>query len=176
MIVQQPLARLFNSHWHDCSTVAGTIVQQSLARFFNSHWHICSTVTGNIFSFFYAGRILQQWNHCWRIVPCTRNTTHDPKMKSKSLAAFSFKEELCFSLICCSLLFLKMIYDNIFELFIQVIKNRSFSMNIVYQFADKLHTIKEVLHIGISRYFSAIPVITSLMINVTIKYKDNDNV
>ena len=49
-------------------------------------------------------------------------------------------------------------------------------MNIVYQFADKLHTIKEVLHIGISRYFSAIPVITSLMINVTIKYKDNDNV
>ena len=121
MIVQQPLARLFNSHWHDCSTVAGTIVQQSLARFFNSHWHICSTVTGTIlqqsltrlfnshgqhfFFFFYAGRILQQWNHCWRIVPCTRNTTHDPKMKSKSLAAFSFKEELCFSLICCSLLF-----------------------------------------------------------------------
>ena len=60
-IVQQSLAWLFNSHWHNYSTMAGTIVQQSLARLFNSHWHDYSTVAGTIFSFFYAGRILQQW-------------------------------------------------------------------------------------------------------------------
>ena len=44
-IVQQSLARLFNSRWKDCSTVTGTIVQQSLgtivqqpsARLFNSN-------------------------------------------------------------------------------------------------------------------------------------------
>ena len=67
-IVQQWLARLFNSHWHDYSTVTGMIDQQWLARFFNSHWYNSSTVTGRIiqqsradFSFFYAGRILQQW-------------------------------------------------------------------------------------------------------------------
>ena len=47
------LARLFNSHWQDYSTVAGMILQQSLARLINSH--------GQIFLFFYAGRILQQW-------------------------------------------------------------------------------------------------------------------
>ena len=61
MIIQQSLARLFNSGWHDCSTVTGTILQQWLARFFNSGWHDPSTVTGMIFSFLYAGRILQQW-------------------------------------------------------------------------------------------------------------------
>ena len=60
-ILQQSLARLFNSGWHDCSTVTGTILQQWLARFFNSGWHDPSTVTGMIFSFLYAGRILQQW-------------------------------------------------------------------------------------------------------------------
>ena len=52
-IVQQSLAWLLNSHRHDCSTVTGTILHQSLARFFHSH--------GKIFSFFYAGRIVQQW-------------------------------------------------------------------------------------------------------------------
>ena len=61
-IVQQLLARLFNSGWHDSSTVTGIILQQSPARFFNSGWHDSSTVTGKIFSFFYAGRILQQWS------------------------------------------------------------------------------------------------------------------
>ena len=68
IILQQSLARLFNSHWHDYSTVTGMIDQQWLARFFNSHWYNSSTVTGRIippsradFSFFYAGRILQQW-------------------------------------------------------------------------------------------------------------------
>ena len=60
-IIQQWLVRFFNSHWHNSSTVTGTILQQWLARFFNSHWHDSSTVTGKIFSFFYAGRILQQW-------------------------------------------------------------------------------------------------------------------
>ena len=89
-IVQQSLARLFShwqnsstvagtitkSQWHDCSTVTGMIVHQSLAWLLNSHWHNGSTVTGTIlhqslarlfhchgqiFSFFYAGRILQQW-------------------------------------------------------------------------------------------------------------------
>ena len=69
-VVQQSLARMFNSHWYNCSAVASTIVQQALARFFNSrvagwffnsHWHDFSTVTDIIFSFFYAGRILQQW-------------------------------------------------------------------------------------------------------------------
>ena len=43
---------MFYSHWHDCSTVIGTIDQQSPARLFNSHWHDCLTVTG---------RIIQQW-------------------------------------------------------------------------------------------------------------------
>ena len=84
MILQQSLAQLLNSHWHDCSTVTGTLVQQSLARFFNSHWHDSSTATGiilqqslarffnsgwhdsstvavKIFSVLYAGRILQHW-------------------------------------------------------------------------------------------------------------------
>ena len=45
-VVQQSLARLFNSHWRDCSTVSGTNVQQSLAKLFNSGWHDSSAVTG----------------------------------------------------------------------------------------------------------------------------------
>ena len=60
-IIQQLLARFLNGHWHNSSTVTGTILQQSLARFFNSGWHDYSAVTGEIFSFFYAGRIFQQW-------------------------------------------------------------------------------------------------------------------
>ena len=47
-IVQQSMARLFNSHWHECSTVTGTVAQQSQARLFNSCWRDCSTVTGTI--------------------------------------------------------------------------------------------------------------------------------
>ena len=85
-IVQQWLAWLFNSHWHDYSTVAGTIVQQSLARFFNSGWHGSSTVAGTILQqsrawFFLFSMLAEFFNsdvHCWRIVPGTRNTTHDP--------------------------------------------------------------------------------------------------
>ena len=59
-------ARFFNSHWHNSSTVTGTILQQSLARFFNSGWHGSSRVTGKIFSFFYAGSIVQQWRSLLR--------------------------------------------------------------------------------------------------------------
>ena len=47
-IVQQSLARLFNSHWHDSLTITGTILQESRARFLNSDWHDSSTVTGRI--------------------------------------------------------------------------------------------------------------------------------
>ena len=61
VIIQQSLAQLFNSGWHDSSTVTGIIFQQSLARFFDSGWHDSSTVTGKTFTFFYAGRILKQW-------------------------------------------------------------------------------------------------------------------
>ena len=70
LLVELSLARLFNSPWHDCATVTGTIVQQFkimgnsrwqdwwtvaetifqqlLARLFNSYWHDCSTVAGTI--------------------------------------------------------------------------------------------------------------------------------
>ena len=37
-----------NSCWKDCSAVASMILQQLLARFFNSHWHNSLTVTGTI--------------------------------------------------------------------------------------------------------------------------------
>ena len=93
-IVRQSLARLFISRWHEYSTVADTIIQQSLARFFNSHWHDSSTVTGTILQqwlarffnshgqdFFLSSMLAELFNsdvHCRRIVPCTRNTTHDP--------------------------------------------------------------------------------------------------
>ena len=92
MTIQQSLAWFFISRWRDSWTVAGMILRQSLARFFNSYWHDCSTVTGTIVqqllaqffnskgnNFFY--RLAEFFNsdvHCWRIVPCTRNTTHDP--------------------------------------------------------------------------------------------------
>ena len=59
--LQQSLARLFNSGSHNSSTVTGIILQHSLARSINSGLHNSSTVTGKIFSFFYAGRIFQQW-------------------------------------------------------------------------------------------------------------------
>ena len=76
--MQQWLARFFNSRWYDYSTVVGTIVRQSLARLFNSHWHDSSTVTVKIFVFSMLAEFFSSDVHCWRIVPCTRNTTHDP--------------------------------------------------------------------------------------------------
>ena len=85
-ILQQSLVRSFKSHWHNCSTVTGTIVQQSLARLFNSHWHDSSAVAGTILQqswarFFLFSTLAEFFNsdvHYWRIVPCTRNMTHDP--------------------------------------------------------------------------------------------------
>ena len=64
MILQQWLARLFNNHWHECSTVASTIVQQSLARLFNSRWHNSSTVTGTIVQQSLAGLFNSGWHDC----------------------------------------------------------------------------------------------------------------
>ena len=52
---KKQLVRLFNSHWHNSSTVTGTNVRQSLARLFKSYWHDCSTVTG---------LIVQHWSDC----------------------------------------------------------------------------------------------------------------
>ena len=93
-IVQQLLAQLCNSGLHDSSTVAGTTIQQSLAQLFNSHWHDSSTVTGTILQqwlaqffnshcqdFFLFSKLAELFNsdvYCWRILPCARNTTHDP--------------------------------------------------------------------------------------------------
>ena len=109
MIVQQSLAQFFNIYWHDSSTVTVVIIQQLLWQMFNSHWHDSSTVTGMIvkqslgrlcnirchnFSTV-TGTVVQQWwarffpfsmlaeffnsdVQCWRIMPCTRNATHDP--------------------------------------------------------------------------------------------------
>ena len=91
-IVHQSLAWLFSSGWHvsstvagtilqqslyDCSTGTGMIVQQSLARLFNSYCHNSSTVTGKSF-FSMLAEFFNSDVHCWRIVSCTRNTTHDP--------------------------------------------------------------------------------------------------
>ena len=59
-VVQQSLVRLFNSYWHDSSTVAGTILQQSRARFF-------------LFSM--LAEFFNSEDHCWRIVPYSRNPT-----------------------------------------------------------------------------------------------------
>ena len=61
-IIQQSLARLFNSHWYDYSTVAGTIIQQSLARLFNSHWYDYSTVTGTIIQQSLARLFTSHWH------------------------------------------------------------------------------------------------------------------
>ena len=63
MILQQWLEWLFNSHWHDCSTVTGTIVQQSLAKPFNSRWHDCS-VTGTILQQSLARLFNSHWHDC----------------------------------------------------------------------------------------------------------------
>ena len=81
------LAQLVNSHWYDSSLVAGTTVQQSLARLFNSGGrHDCSTVTGKIFFLCWQNSLtvkitVKELCHVpgiQRIVPCARNTTHDP--------------------------------------------------------------------------------------------------
>ena len=81
-IIQQSLARLFNSRWHGYSTAAGTIIQQSLAQLFNSHWHNYSAVADTILQQYFFSTLAEFFNsdvHCWKIVPCTRNTKHDPK-------------------------------------------------------------------------------------------------
>ena len=75
----------FKNVWHGCSTVSSSILQPSLARLFNSHWNDCPTVTGTIlqrslarfFLFFMLAEFFNSDVHCWRMVPCTRNTTHD---------------------------------------------------------------------------------------------------
>ena len=74
-VIQQSLVQLFNSLWHSFSTVTGMVLQQSLARFFNSYQHDTSTVTGSIF--YMLAEFFNSDIHCWRIVPCTRNTTQD---------------------------------------------------------------------------------------------------
>ena len=76
----------FKNVWRGCSTVTDTIMQQLLARSFNSHWHDSSAVAGMILQqsrarFFIFSTLAEFFNsdvHCWRIVPCTRYTTHDP--------------------------------------------------------------------------------------------------
>ena len=95
-IVQQTLARLFNSHWQDYSTVAGRIIHQSLAPLFNSHWHHCSTATGKISSFFYAGRILQQW--CSLLKNRAMYQEYDVRSKvRKHILNYDIKEQGIFS-------------------------------------------------------------------------------
>lgn len=56
-IIQQWLARLFNSGWNDCSRVINMIVQQSPVWF--NRWHDCSAVK-LIIPFFCASTILKQ--------------------------------------------------------------------------------------------------------------------
>ena len=56
-IIQQWLARLFNSGWNDCPRVTNMIVQQSPVWF--NRWHDCSAVK-LIIPFFYASTILKQ--------------------------------------------------------------------------------------------------------------------
>ena len=88
MIIQQSLARLFNSHWHDSSKITWIILQQSLARFFSSYLHDSLAVTGTIlqqsrarlFLFSMLAEFFNSDVYCWRIVPCTRNTTHNMRL------------------------------------------------------------------------------------------------
>ena len=81
MFLQQWLTRLFNNHWHECSTVAGKIVQQSLARLFShwqnsstvagtitkSQWHDCSTVTDMIIQQSLAWLFISHWHDYWTV-------------------------------------------------------------------------------------------------------------
>ena len=63
-ILQQSLARFFNSGWHDSSTITGTIVQQSLARLFNSGWHGTSIVAGTIIQQTLTRLFISHWHVC----------------------------------------------------------------------------------------------------------------
>ena len=71
-LVELSLARLFNSHWHNFSTVTGASIQQwlakffqqSLARFFNSQWHDSSTVIGTIIQQSLARLFNSHWHDC----------------------------------------------------------------------------------------------------------------
>ena len=69
LLSKKSLAWLFDSGWHNCSTVTDMIVQQSLPWLFNNQGR-------NFFSMqaeFFSSDV-----RCWRIVPCTRNTTNCP--------------------------------------------------------------------------------------------------
>ena len=98
MAVQKSLAQSFYSNSYDCPTVTATIIQQWLAQFFNSLWHNSSTFTGTIlqqslarfFLFPMLAEFLNSDVHCWRIMPCTMNTTYDPILIiSTSFSMFS---------------------------------------------------------------------------------------
>ena len=79
---------MFNSHWHDYSTVAaGAIVQQSLAPLFNSlpaqlfisHWYNCLTVSGTVFQPSLAWFFNSRWHD---------SSTFISTIPQQSLAAF----------------------------------------------------------------------------------------
>ena len=99
IILQQSLARLFSSGWHDSSRVTGIILQQ-----FNSHWYDCSTVVGTILkqsrARFFLFSILPEFcnseDHCWRIVPCTRNVTPDPESLNNVAWFWCSQKTRCF--------------------------------------------------------------------------------
>ena len=95
MIFQQWLAWLFNSDWHDSSTVAGTIIQQSLARLFNSHWHSCPTVTGTIAQQLLARLFNSPWHDC---------STVTGRIVQQSLAQLRFLQQSRLRLFLFSML------------------------------------------------------------------------
>ena len=76
--IQQSLTRLFNSHWHDCSTVAGTVIQKSLARLFNSHWHNYATVAGTSIQQSLTRLFNGHWHDCSKVtgtILCWQNSS-----------------------------------------------------------------------------------------------------
>ena len=113
-VIQQSLAGLINRGWHDPLTVTGIIFQQVLARLFNSHWYDSPTVTGTIIQqsrarFFLFSMLAEFFNsdvHCWRIVPCTRNTTHVPMTAYCSLLLLFTSPDSTFSIISLTSCFL----------------------------------------------------------------------
>ena len=130
MIIQQWLARLFfNSHWHDCSTVTDTIVQQSRARFF---------LFSKLSEFFKSDV------NCWRIVPCTRNTTH-AVLERIVLVVLVYKKMK--PIILFSHCFLPNLFQNVLINFLTLkrahyIKNR-FNLTKFYQKREKLTLIEK---------------------------------
>ena len=102
LLVELSLARLFNSHWHSSSTVTDTIVQQSLEQLCKCGWHDSSTVTAKSFLFSVLVEFFNSDVHCWRIVPCARNTTHDSisyqQIKTKNFCILIVS--LCMCIAC----------------------------------------------------------------------------